>query len=197
MLAGLRAGDGEAAYILFERYARRLIALAGARLDALVAGKIDPDDVAQSVFKSFIARYAGKELDVGGWDGLWGLLAQIAVNKCGEWTRFFARECRDVRREQEPDPQRQGGLASAAFLSRYPMPDEAALLAEAVERLMRSLEGPNDRSVLVLLLQGYCDDEVAEQVGTSSRTVSRIKRRVKEHLIRMGGESAVRTVTQG
>ena len=63
LVARWRAGDQQAATELFSRYANRLIALARKRLSDKLAGHIDPEDVVQSVYRSFFAdaregRYA-------------------------------------------------------------------------------------------------------------------------------------------
>src|SRR5437016_14196174 len=89
VMARLRAGDEAAAAAIFDRFARRLIALARARLDRLVSSKVDPEDVLQSAFRSFFLRHAEGRWDLIGWDGLWGLLARITVRKCGRRIEHF------------------------------------------------------------------------------------------------------------
>ena len=53
LVAAWREGDQQAATALFERYAKRLIALANSRLSARLAARVDPQDVIQSVYCSF------------------------------------------------------------------------------------------------------------------------------------------------
>jgi DNA-directed RNA polymerase specialized sigma24 family protein len=53
--------DEQAARENFDRFARRLIGLARTRLDRRIRQKIDPEDVVQSVFRSFFTRH--------GWSG--------------------------------------------------------------------------------------------------------------------------------
>src|SRR5438105_690572 len=55
----LRAGDEDAAARVFELYGRRLIGLARSRLHERLRGKVGPEDVLQSVLKSFFCRVAG------------------------------------------------------------------------------------------------------------------------------------------
>ena len=64
LLARVQAGDELAAEELFRRFAERLIAVAGARLSARMARRIDAEDVVQSAYRSFFCkardgRYAG------------------------------------------------------------------------------------------------------------------------------------------
>ena len=56
VITRLRDGDSEAATEIFHRFAARLIALARTRLDSRVRQKVDPEDVVQSVFRSFFIR---------------------------------------------------------------------------------------------------------------------------------------------
>src|SRR5262245_5216743 len=53
LLARWRNGDQQAAAVLFHRYADRLVALAKSRLSARLASRVDPEDVVQSVYRSF------------------------------------------------------------------------------------------------------------------------------------------------
>ena len=99
---------GDAARALFERFARRLIGLARSHLDARFLRKIDPEDVVQSVFKSFFLRYGEGALAAEGWDGLWGLLTCITLRKCSERVRYLRAECRDIAREAVGTPGPEG-----------------------------------------------------------------------------------------
>ena len=58
LIERLRAGDPQAAEEIFNRYARRLIALASTRLDERMRRRVDPDDVVQSAMRSFYRRAA-------------------------------------------------------------------------------------------------------------------------------------------
>ena len=83
-LARLHNQDDAAAQELFVRFAHQLIALALRHIDAGLRHKVDPEDVVQSVYKSFFIRYGEGKLDIVSWNSLWGLLALITVRKCAE-----------------------------------------------------------------------------------------------------------------
>jgi RNA polymerase sigma-70 factor (ECF subfamily) len=187
LLDRLRQGDSEAALELFQRYARRLIALARSRLDARVRQKVDPEDVLQSVLKSFIVRHRGGEFDLANWDSLWALLAVLTLRKCGYQTRHFRAARRDVQREQASPVGGAETHASWQVLAREPTPDEAALLAEAVEQLFRGLD-ESGRQVVELSLQGYKGAEISARLGLAERTVYRLLERVKRKLERLGAD---------
>jgi RNA polymerase sigma-70 factor (ECF subfamily) len=66
----------------FERVTRRLIGLARQHLHGRPQHKIEPEDVVQSAYKSFLLRYGEDALAAEGWDSLWGLLTTITLRKC-------------------------------------------------------------------------------------------------------------------
>src|SRR5438067_192126 len=99
LMQRLRGGDEVAATILFQRFARRLIGLARHQLDQRLRGKLDAEDVVQSVFKSFFPRFADGCFELDGWEDLWALLTVITLRKCGRRVEYFRARRRDVRRE--------------------------------------------------------------------------------------------------
>src|SRR5215831_3904974 len=101
-MARLRDRDDAAARELFQRFTRPLIALAHNRFGAALKGKVDPEDVVQSAYKSFFRRYGEGKLEIVSWNSLWGLLTVITVRKCAERAAYHRVECRDVAREVSP-----------------------------------------------------------------------------------------------
>nr|MBA3727126.1 hypothetical protein [Armatimonadota bacterium] len=71
LLAGIKTNDDAAARRIFVEYAQRLIGLAHVNLDRAVRQKMDPEDVVQSVFKSFFLRVCKGQFELANWDGLW------------------------------------------------------------------------------------------------------------------------------
>jgi RNA polymerase sigma-70 factor (ECF subfamily) len=165
----------------FERFTRRLIGLARAQFDARLLHKIDPEDVVQSAYKSFFLRYGEGALAAEGWDGLWGLLTCITMRKCADRVRYHRAERRDVGREAagEDEPWRDAA-------GREPTPEEAAVLAETVEGLLRGLDG-DERAVVELSLQGFSTQEISERLGRATRSVRRLRERVRLQLEQQRG----------
>jgi RNA polymerase sigma-70 factor, ECF subfamily len=183
LMERLRTGDGAAASEVFRRFAQRLIGLARSRLDSQLRQKLDPEDVMQSVFRSFFRRQADGGLHAENWDRLWSLLAVITLRKCGHKADFFHAGVRDIRREgSQPTDHPSPALWEA--IAREPRPEEVAMLAETVERLLRSLE-PRDRAILERTLQGASVADVSRQVGFSERTVERVLERIRLKLERL------------
>src|SRR4051812_42199279 len=81
LLGRFREGDPRAAEVLFERYAVRLARLAEQRLSRKVAGRVDAEDVVQSVFRTFFHRCARGEFRIDSSAQLWRLLVTITLRK--------------------------------------------------------------------------------------------------------------------
>lgn len=183
LLARVQTGNQEAAAEVYERFARRLIAFARTRLNQRLRQKVDPEDIVQSVFKSFFVRQAGGEYDVQNADSLWGLLALITIRKCGRKAVHYFAARRDAGRDVgNPADAEASSLWEA--VSHEPTPEQAALLTDTVERLMQALD-PREREILTLSLQGASTAEIAAEVQRSERTVRRVLEFVREELEKM------------
>src|SRR5262245_49910311 len=166
----------------FERFTRRLIGLARAQLDERLQNKIEPEDVVQSAYKSFLLRYGDDALAREGWDGLWGLLTTITLRKCADRVRYHRAECRDIAREAAPPPGPDAN-PRANSTAPAPTPEEPPVLAETVENLMRDMNR-DERAIFELSLQGYGTQEISEQLGRAERSVRRLRERVRKQLER-------------
>lgn len=187
LAARLRAGDTAAVAGIHQRFAQRLIALARTRMDKSLQPKLDPEDVLQSVFCSLVTRHADGRVDLYNWDSLWSLLVVMTLRKCKGQVKFFHREARDVRRENEPAPESPLSGYGWEALAREPTPLEAAELADTLESLMQRLT-PRERAVATLRLQGHSVLEISARVGRTERTVERALERARYYLERLQPE---------
>jgi RNA polymerase sigma-70 factor (ECF subfamily) len=182
----LRAGDPRAAGEVFDRFQRRLLALAERRLAARLRPKLDPEDVLQSVYKSFFQGQAAGGLAVGGWDGAWKLLTLLTVRKCANAANRLQAGRRDARREAAAAGSGDDSVAAFDQVDREPTPDEAAALAETLEHLLAELP-PRERDMIALFLQGRDVDQISTEVDRARRTVRRVvdqfRARLRELLI--------------
>jgi RNA polymerase sigma-70 factor (ECF subfamily) len=183
IMARLRQGDADAARLIFERFAQRLIGLARSHLDRSLRGKVDPEDVMQSVFKSFFRIQREETVALSEWNDLWSLLAVITLRKCGHRAAYYQAACRDVRRESTSSANDDEAEAGWEVIAREPTPLEAMMLGETVEEILRSLD-ERERLLASLALQGYTRMEIAERVGCTERTVYRVLERLRRHLER-------------
>jgi RNA polymerase sigma-70 factor (ECF subfamily) len=177
---------GEITPAVLDRFTRGLISLARRQLDARLHHKIEPEDVVQSVYKSFFLRYGEGALGDQGWQGLWALLTCITLRKCADRVRYYQAECRDISRERAPVPAEDGPELWHEAVSREPTPEQAAVLAETVQQVLRGLDA-EERSIVGLSLQGYSTQEISEQLGRAERSVRRLRERVRKQLQRLQG----------
>jgi RNA polymerase sigma-70 factor (ECF subfamily) len=168
---------------VFEQFTRRLIGLARSHLDARLQHRIEPEDVVQSVYKSFFLRYGQGPLPPQGIDGLWSLLALITLRKCADRVRYFTADCRDMTREASIASAEQPELWQQA-VGREPTPEQAAVLAETVEQVLRGLDA-SERPIIELSLQGYSTQEISERLVRAERSVRRLRERVRKQLERL------------
>lgn len=181
LLARWQAGDQQAAEELFHRYADRLIALARGRLSAKLAGRVDPEDVVQSAYRSFFAdaQAARYRIERGG--DLWRLLVSITLHKLQDQVDRHTADKRSIDAECRFGSEDSLIGIRPHLLSRDPSPIEAATLADELEQVMRRLQ-PAERRMLELRLQGYNLEEIAAAMDCSERTVIRTLNRVKQQL---------------
>lgn len=186
LMSLLQSGDRDAAGQVFNRFARRLIGLARSQLDEKLRVKVDPEDVVQSVYRSFFTRQRAGQFDLIDWESVWGILAVITVRKCSNCRAYYQTARRDVQREASVGAEEESDLLNMAR-AREPTPSEAAMLRETVEQLMHGLD-ERDRRILQSALQGYTVTEISVQVGRAECTVRRTIHRVRNQLRRLRDE---------
>lgn len=178
----LRRGDPDTGALLWQRYAEGLIALAQQHLDKRLRSKVDPEDVLQSVLRSFCRRHAEGQWDIDNENSLWRLLVLITIRKCHRRLEEFLTARRDVRLEVAA-----ADLPSA--VDPKPTPEEAALLADTAAMVMKRLGSDIKRRIFELSLQGHNIVEISKQVGYYERGVERVRAEIRTLLhTMMSGE---------
>lgn len=181
LLPGLAAGDGEAARAVFDRYSARLVRLADQHLSRKLAGRVDGEDVVQSVFRTFFRRGNEGEFRIDGSAQLWQLLVKITILKARAKARYHTAAMRDAAVEQAD------GFAAFDLASCEPGPDDAVALVEQVEVLLRDLP-PLYGQLLGLRLQGRNVTEVADELNVSRQTVHRALNLLQDRLTEMASD---------
>lgn len=176
LLNKFRHGDRDAAARLYERYAERLRSLTRRKSSTILACRLDPDDIVQSVFRNFFhaAREGGYAVPPG--EDLWKLLMVIALNKIrgrGTFHRAAKRDVRRTRRIDGLDPctlakENTHGQAAVTFLR--------LVAEEALDQLP-----PLQRRIVELRVEGYQVPEIAASTGRSLRTVERTLQHCRRH----------------
>lgn len=181
LMARWQAGDQQAADELFRRYASRLVALARSRLPSAMTGRVDPEDVVQSVYRSFFEGATDGRYELGQPGDLWKLLVTITLNKVYHQVAYNQRDKRNVSREESFGSEESLFALHRNGTVESPSPAEAAALAEEVERILRQMD-PLEAQTFQMRLEGYSLEEIAVRIGCSQRTVRRALAKVRERL---------------
>lgn len=175
-----RLGDPEAAGQLFAYYAQRLGRLAEQHLSRKLAGRVESEDVVQSVFRTFFRRAAAGEFRIDSSAQLWQLLVRITIRKARGLGRYHTAAVRDVALEQ-PEALNDAVLELA---THEPSPEDAAVLMDHIEVLLKGLPSAYCQ-VLEMRLQGYSAAEIASRLGVARRTVYRELELLGRRLMKM------------
>lgn len=168
----VRDGDEDAATLLYQRYARRVLGLVEAKLGARLRTATEPEDIVQSVFKSMFRGVQSGNYDAPPGETLWNLLAVIAVNKLRRKAAHQSAQRRDIDR-----------LVSLESVSNGDAIDESAVaffeicVRETIEHLRDF-----DREIVSLRIQGNTVDEIAEKTKRARRTIERCLKNVRQQL---------------
>lgn len=168
MAEALNRRDPAAAEAVFARYAQRLAHLADKHLSHRLASRLDGEDVVQSVFRTFFRRSAAGEFRIDCSAQLWRLLVTITVRKASAKARYHAADVRDAGREAGGGDDGRPEVAGAE-----PGPDEAAILVDQIEVLLRGLPSLHCQ-VLEARLRGESPTEIADRLGVTRQSVYRV-----------------------
>ncbi len=184
LIDGLRTGDQRVLQEFCELYAGPLEVLADQRLANRLRSRVGPEDVVQSVCRTFLRRMRVGEFQLPDSESLWRLLCTITLVKIREQARLHQRLKRDLGREIPiASLAASGEEPGGPLIASAPTPIEAAAFADQFALLIDSLDDEESRLV-DLKLQQYTNDEAASQLGCSERTVRRLLKRVQERLKR-------------
>lgn len=172
LLRLVRTGEGEAATRLYERYAERLRELAGNQIGRKLSAKLEPDDVVQSVFRTFFRRVVDGQYEVPDGKEIWGLILVIALHKVRAAAVYHAASKRDIHRTHTL-------FAEHANLAA---PDEGLLLKTLVAELASQLS-ETQQQIITMRVEGFSADEIAKSVGRSKRTVERVLQQFRTKLM--------------
>jgi DNA-directed RNA polymerase specialized sigma24 family protein len=178
---GLRQGDQQSAQQLWERYYAQLVRMAGAKLPRSVRREFDEEDVALSAFHSLCTGVKdGRFPQLDDRDNLWSLLVVITARKAMRRLRSATAQKRGgggVQGEtvflQPASDGEAKGAGINQIIGREPTAQFAAEVAEESERLLALLPDEAMRALARLKMEGYSNQEAADQLDCGLRTVER------------------------
>jgi RNA polymerase sigma-70 factor (ECF subfamily) len=169
------AGDEDAALTLYYRYADRLIQLASKNTSAELAPRFDPEDIVQSVFRTFFRRVSKGQYEAPEGDELWKLLLVMALNKVRSKGAFHRSGKRDIRKTQTlpESPQTLNDESTAVAKS---------ILCMSVDEMIGK-QPSSHQEIIRLRVDGQDVQAIAEKTNRSKRTVERILQTFRSQLI--------------
>lgn len=155
LLNRFRAGDDDAALQLYYRYAERLFCLASKNTPAELAPRFDPEDIVQSVFRTFFRRAANGQYEAPEGDELWKLLLVMALNKVRSRGAYHRATKRDIRKTQ-PLPEGTGQIDD------HNAEEAKNILCMSVEEMIQK-QPESHRGIIRLRIDGHEVQTIAER----------------------------------
>ena len=165
----LSAGNDDVAQHLWERYFQRMVELARNKLRASASRAADEEDVALSAFHSFCRAAAEHRFPrLANRDDLWQVLVVLTARKALDLRKYAMRK---KRAEGATRPLDDAALDTV--IGTDPDPAFAALVADQFRFLLERLDDPQLRHIAVRKLEGFTNDEIAQEMDCTVRTVGR------------------------
>lgn len=180
LIADLKDGDDDAAQReLWQRYFRRLMALAKAKIGDSPRGASDEEDVVLSAFESLFRGVTEQKFpDLNDRGNLWSLLAKITARKAINQRNWHMARKRGGDLGRGAGLPIAGGGDSSSFagielVDSEVGPEFLVAMQEECNRLMETLPDERLRQIARRKLEGYTNAEIAEELGVVERTVER------------------------
>lgn len=170
-----RLGDEDAALRLYYRYAERLLNLATKQQADDLSARFDPEDIVQSVFRTFFRRVADGQYEAPEGDELWKLFLVIALNKLrsrGAYHRSQKRNVRNTQSIQEhllTSDQNQHQVATS-------------ILCLSVQEIIEK-QPESHREVIRMRIDGHDILAITQRLQRSKRTVERVLQNFRKELL--------------
>ena len=175
LLRRLRKGEQDAATRLYLRYARRLHGLATAQTGQDLKSRIDPEDIVQSVFRTFFRRAQEGHYEVPDGEEIWKLFLVIGLHKI--------RDAAVFHRAAKRNAGRTTALVGAGESADPPAADQMAetTLRMVIDEILLNLND-SQKEIVTMRMEGAQVDEIAQTTKRSHRTVERTLQKFRELL---------------
>jgi RNA polymerase sigma-70 factor, ECF subfamily len=172
------SGDPDHEREVVDRYTLGLLEVARRQLPDRIRRRVDPEDIVQSVYRSFFRRLDKGEFAFEESHDVWRLLAVMTFRKSRNQVKHHRRLQRDAFRETSYRPSSDSG-PTHELVDPAPDASDVAMMVEHLEQLLAGLPERHHRLVS-LRLEGLSTSEIARETGVSKRTVLRVLARLQE-----------------
>ncbi len=153
------------------------------RLKAETRRIYDEEDAALSAFRSLCRGIEAQRFpEISDRDNLWALLVVIASRKIINRNRYDAQQRRSGDRTVNESVLQNASEISSPLNNvpaREPTPELAAEVADLSQYLLQLLPETDLQQLVLLKLEGHTNEEAAEQMSVTRRTVQRKLERIR------------------
>jgi RNA polymerase sigma factor (sigma-70 family) len=185
-IEGLKAGDEAAVADLWNRYFERLVRLARQKLGSTPRRVADEEDVAVSVFRCLCTgAQHGRLAEIADRGDLWRVLVTMTMRKTIDQQRRLSGKKRGSGRVRgESVFLRKSGEEGSPGLQQFgdglPTPLMLTIIEEEGQRLLAALDDPKLRQIALWKLESFTNDEIAEKLQLTTRSIERKLHRIRE-----------------
>lgn len=151
------------------RYMEKLMSLVERNLASRFSSRFDPEDLVQSIFRSWFTGAEKGRFRPSSKDEVWKLLSVVALNKVRNKVKFHDARKRAVSKTQANEEL----LASVP----EPRPEDATDFLELIDVAGQRLD-EMARRTLELILEGKSVEDIATTLGRTTKSVSRYKKQI-------------------
>lgn len=178
----LSQNSDEAAFRLWDHFCTRLTEYASRRLSQSNKRVYDQEDAVASAFRSLCRGVEEQRFpDLRDRDSLWALLLTITARKISNRKRYDHQTRRDVSKTVTADLLQATHihLGVEHMPALEPTPEFAVEVADLSEKFFERLAEPELKQLMLLKLEGFTNEECADQLNLSRRTIQRKLERIR------------------
>jgi RNA polymerase sigma-70 factor (ECF subfamily) len=172
-----RQGDQDAARQIVDRYLDRMMTLARRRISQRLASRVDPEDIVQSVFRTFFGRLKEGQFVFDDQDDLCKLLMRITLHKTLRQVAYHKAAKRDPNLEMAHGEHHQEQLL--ALCDQEPTQEATVAFLDQLEHFLAQLR-PQEREILEMRLQGHSNEDISKKLGIYDRKIRRVIEHVRD-----------------
>jgi RNA polymerase sigma-70 factor (ECF subfamily) len=180
LLVRCRAGDNDAAALLYSRFGQRMARLANRWMSRRLRTRVDPQEVVHSAFRTFFRRTTDGQFLLADSTSVWHLLSEITLNKVRRQGAYHRAGKRCVDREAgESETQEAGEPAD-----RKSSPSDWLAALDLILTAKKQLPD-NVQEFAELSMAGYSPTEISRITGVVRSTVHRGLNRFRANVKRL------------